>query len=189
MLKLKKQIWGFRAVLVVQMCILCCLGWSSVQFTSSRVSWLSSPTEPCLFHQFANPVCIPALDVSTPALYRKEQSAGQQWLVEHVECLCGGLQRLHGHMSEWPEVFLIQSFGLQMLFKMIMKHITTPSFLSIQSDLIEVEINESLVYALWSSNGPLGEGSGQIGFGFTHQTSLQIFLCTACAWFTPLTFH
>lgn len=144
-LKLKAKICYviYSNVLGVQMCILCCFGRSSSKFTSSRVSWLSFLTEPCLFHQFANPVCILALDVSTLAHHCKEQSAGHHWLVEHIELnnppkeefMCGRAPSapLHPVMSkDWlfqltsihfSSVHYISTFGLQMSFKIMDKTI------------------------------------------------------------------
>lgn len=100
--KLRELISGLTAVLGVQMCILRCLRRSSAQFTSSGASWRSSPAQPCLFHRFANPVCSPILDVSAPALYRGEQSAGQRWLVEHLlSCVVNTLVLMWRDASAW----------------------------------------------------------------------------------------
>lgn len=67
------------AMLGLQMCIFCCLGWSSVEFTLSRGPWLSSPAQLCLLRQFANPVCIHALDVFYPSTPWQRELANAQW--------------------------------------------------------------------------------------------------------------
>lgn len=149
------------------------LGWSSVQFTSSGVSWLGSPTEPCLFHQFANPVCIPALDVSTPALYQGTQSAGQHWLVEHVEP-CGGMHRV---WATWT-VFNSSHNVLCKCYLLAHHQIFFFLFPHKWSDWSGDKWDPGFI---WSSNCPQW-GKAQIGFGFTKK------LCyTACALFVSLT--
>lgn len=123
MLNLSKLI--FCVVLGVQMCIFCC----RVQFSSHPPGGPGSALQQS--HVFFTSLLILSASLplmfSTPALYRKEQSAGQHWLLEHVALFMSLLEKRFRWRtaSAWPEFYLIQSRLSPNLFfaKVIFWHI------------------------------------------------------------------
>lgn len=131
MLNLSKLI--FCVVLGVQMCIFCC----RVQFSSHPPGGPGSALQQS--HVFFTSLLILSASLplmfSTPALYRKEQSAGQHWLLEHVALFMSLLEKRFRWRtaSAWPEFYLIQSRLSPNLF--LQKLLSSTS-----SDLIQVDI-------------------------------------------------